>query len=129
MGTEKHSIYTTSDDGKTWTTLNNDIDKVYGRMLSGAGFINEKIGFLCFRYETDFQPEVCMTVDDGLTWDKVLINIPDEYDRYSMTPLSPAYDDENTVLPILLSNDSGDINTVYLKSVDDGATWEINNNE
>jgi hypothetical protein len=129
MGAEKHSIYTTSDGGETWISLNSDIDKVYSRILSGAGFISEKVGFLCFRYETDFQPAVCMTGDGGLTWDKVMIDLPAEYDHYNMTPLSPIFDDEKAILPILLSDDSGDINTIYLKSIDCGTTWVINNIE
>jgi hypothetical protein len=70
-----------------------------------------------------------MTGDGGLTWDKVMIDLPAEYDHYNMTPLSPIFDDEKAILPILLSDDSGDINTIYLKSIDCGTTWVINNIE
>lgn len=122
MGAEKHAIYTTSDGGKIWTVVESNIDEVYGRMLSGAAFINEKTGFLCFRYETDFQPAVCMTQDGGLTWSKVAITLPDEYEQYNQTPLSPVYDGTTITMPILLSSDDTNL-TIYLTSKDEGITW------
>lgn len=124
MGQERHDIYTTSDGGKTWTQVHGNIDDVYGGMLSGAGFVNDKVGFLCFRYETDFQPAICVTRDGGLKWSRLSVDMPKEYDGYSKTPLSPALDETDIVLPVLLTDDSGEAGTIYLISEDDGTTWQ-----
>lgn len=124
LGAEKHSIYVTSDGGKTWTPVNSNIDEVYGRVLSGAGYVNDKVGFLCFRYESDFQPAICMTRDGGLTWSKLSVNLPKEYDGYNKTPLSPALEGTEIVLPVLLTDDSGEAGTIYLISEDEGMTWQ-----
>lgn len=122
LGQEHHYLYTTADGGMNWAPVESNIDDVYGRMLSGAGFINDEIGFLCFRYETDFQPAVCVTRDGGRTWGKADITLPEEYEQYNQTPLSPVYEGENVILPVLLS-DEKDITTIYLKSSDYGVTW------
>lgn len=68
MGQEQHYLYTTFDRGKSWTLVDGNINDVYSRMLSGTGFINDKIGFVGFRYEFDSQVVVYMTQDGGLTW-------------------------------------------------------------
>lgn len=65
MGQEQHYIYMTSNGGKTWKPVSGNVNDVYSRMLSGGGFINDKVGFLCFRYESDFQPAICVTRDGG----------------------------------------------------------------
>jgi len=124
MGQERHDIYMTADGGKTWTQVQGDIDDVYGRMLSGAGFVNDKVGFLCFRYGTDFQPAICVTRDGGLTWSRLSVSLPKEYDGYNKTPLSPALEGTDIVLPVLLTDGSGEAGTVYLISKDEGATWQ-----
>lgn len=127
MGQEMHYVYTTSDGGKTWTPVLGNIDDVYSRMLSGAGFINNKVGFLCFRYETDFQPAICVTRDGGLTWSKLFIDLPEKYSGDNKTPFSPVFDGTNIILPVLLSDrhgDGGDVGMVYLISQDEGQTWQ-----
>lgn len=126
MGSENHYIYKTNDGGKTWTEVAGNANEVYSRVLTGAGFANNDIGFLSFRYETDFQPAICWTRDGGLTWDKLYINLPVEFDGYSKTPLSPIFKGKDGIFPILLSeNGASDIvGTIYLKSNDYGKTWE-----
>ena len=125
MGYEDHYIYKTTDGGKTWTEVAGNANEVYSRVLTGAGFANDDIGFLSFRYETDFQPAICWTKDGGLTWEKLYIKLPVEYDGYSKTPLSPVFDKENGLFPILLSKEGASdiIGRIYLKSNDYGKTW------
>lgn len=123
MGQEEHGLFKTDDGGKTWTQTDGNIDKVYGRMLSGAGFVNENVGFTCFRYETEFQPAICETQDGGQTWEKIFIPLSKAYDSYSKTALSPAYDGKEIVMPVLLSDANGGEKTIYLKSNDLGKTW------
>lgn len=124
MGHELHYIYMTSDGGKTWKYVNGNINDIYSRMLSGGGFVNDEVGFLCFRYESDFQPAICVTRDGGLTWSKLFISLPREYDGYNKTPLSPVLKGTDIVLPVLLTDDNGEAGTIYLISEDDGTTWQ-----
>lgn len=126
MGHEDHYIYTSSDGGKTWTAVEGNINSIYSRVLSGAAFIDDKLGFLCFRYEfVEFSPAVCITRDGGLTWDKTNVQLPSEYNACSQTPLSPAADGDNIILPVLLTDNNGAEETVYMKSKDNGVTWEF----
>ena len=124
MGSENHYFYKTEDGGNTWTAVDGNINDVYGRVLSGAGFATKDIGFLCFRYDTDFQPAVLMTEDGGQRWVKVNIDMPKEFDEYNKQPLSPLFDDANGVLPIMLTNANGDVGPIYLVSNDYGKTWK-----
>ncbi|MGE5577315.1 MAG: WD40/YVTN/BNR-like repeat-containing protein [Syntrophothermus sp.] len=126
MGNEDHYIYKTADGGKTWTEVLGNANDTYARVLTGAGFANENIGFLSFRYESiDFQPAICRTQDGGLTWEKLFIILPKEFDEYSKTPLSPVFYGANGLYPILLSKDGADnvLGTIYLTSKDYGKTW------
>jgi beta-lactamase regulating signal transducer with metallopeptidase domain/photosystem II stability/assembly factor-like uncharacterized protein len=124
MGREQHYIYMTADGGKTWKPVSGNVNDIYAGMLSGAGFASDKVGFLCFRYETDFQPAICVTRDGGLTWSRLSVSLPKEYDGYNKTPLSPALDGTDIILPVLLTDDSGEAGTVYLVSDDEGETWQ-----
>lgn len=124
MGHEENRIFLTSDGGKTWHEIGNSND-VYARVLTGAGFVNDQIGFLCFRYDSDFQPAICRTLDGGLTWQKLYLTLPKKYDEYGQTPLSPVFDEGNGLFPILLSKDGANnvVGTIYLTSDDYGKTW------
>lgn len=122
MGRQNNRIFLTSDGGKTWLETGNSND-IYARVLEGAGFSNEEIGFLCFRYETDFQPAICWTQDGGATWEKLYVSLPKAYDKYNKTPLSPVFEGAKGYLPILLSNGNGDAATVYLTTGDYGKNW------
>jgi hypothetical protein len=110
---ELHSVYKTSDGGKTWTSVKGNI---YDRALSGAG-----AWCLCFRDGPDSQPAVYMMQNDS--WSKLRIEIPEEYAGYNKTPLSPSFDGHDLIVPVLLTDGTKEIGTVYLKSNDYGATW------
>lgn len=98
MGQEEHDLFKTADGGRTWTPIAGNLEEVHGRMLSGAGFVNENVGFACFRYETEFQPAICETRDGGQTWEKVPVPLSKAYDGYSKTALSPACDGKDIVI-------------------------------
>jgi hypothetical protein len=123
MGYEDNFIYRTHDGGKTWTQIGNPND-LYARVLTGAGFANNQIGFLCYRYEfVDFEPAICRTLDGGYTWEKLYVTLPEEYKEYNKTPLSPVFYGTDGLFPIKLSNGDGDYATIYLSSTDYGKTW------
>lgn len=123
MGHEDNYIYQTADGGKTWTQIGNPND-IYARVVTGAGFATNQIGFLSYRYEfKDFEPAIYRTLDGGYTWKKLYVELPEEFDDYNKTPLSPAFHGADGLYPIKLSNGDGDYATIYLKSTDYGKTW------
>ena len=125
MGYEDHFVYLTSDGGKTWVQTGNP-NGLYARVLTGAGFANGQVGFLCYRFETDFSPAVCRTTDGGLTYEKLSLKLPPEYDAYpSKTPLSPVFTGAAGLLPVVCRMDdaAGTTVTVTFSSKDFGQTW------
>ncbi len=123
MGHEDHYIYQTSDGGKTWTQISNPND-LYGRVATGAGFATSQIGFISYRYETEFQPAILRTMDGGYTWEKLYVTLPDEFKSYNKTPLSPVFSGNEGLYPIKLSSGDGYYKTIYLTSSDRGKTWK-----
>lgn len=121
MGTQYNYIYTTTDGGKSFSEIGNT-NEVYHRVVTGVGFIDEKIGFVGFRYESDNNPTVYRTDDSGMTWSRLDINLPYEYSTDYATPLTPEYADGTVVLPVKLRDNNTVINFV---STDKGLTWEI----
>jgi hypothetical protein len=129
MGYEDHFVYLTCDGGKTWVQTGNP-NGLYARMLTGAGFANDQIGFLCYRFETDdFEPAVCRTTDGGLTWEKLSLKLPEAFDRYySKTPLSPVFTGAVGLLPVVcrMNDAAGTTVTASFSSTDFGRTWTYN---
>ncbi|MPM25565.1 hypothetical protein SDC9_72061 [bioreactor metagenome] len=126
MGYEDHFVYLTCDGGKTWVQTGNP-NGLYARVLTGASFANDQIGFLCYRFETaDFSPAICRTTDGGLTYEKLSLKLPPEFDAYiSKTPLSPVFTGAHGLLPVVcrMNDAAGTTVTVYFSSKDFGRTW------
>lgn len=121
LGTSHNYIYLTHDGGKSWTEIGNP-NEVYSRVATGVGFSTEDIGFVGFRYETDFQPAVYWTQDGGKTWEPFNLELPKEFDEYSKTPMSPVFSGAYGTWPISMRLDE-DKSTIYLTSEDYGRTW------
>lgn len=120
MGSENHSLFTTSDGGDTWKKVDSDLDEVYGRVVTGANFIDKDTGFVCFRYENkEFAPAVCVTRDGGRTWQKLSMDTGDA--EHPLTPLSPYYNDKLILLPVYSNYDS--VNYTAMVSADKGESW------
>lgn len=126
-GQEMHYLYMTHDGGTSWQPVNGDYNAVYDRKLTGAGFIDARLGFLCFRCEDDFQPAVCRTKDGGISWEKLTIPLPEAYANYNAEPLAPFADDTGILLPVsLYDKTTGDpFSTIYLHSADGADSWEL----
>ena len=122
-GHQYHYIYLTADGGKTWTETGN-VNKIYDHVITGAGFANNKIGFICFRYVDEIDPVVYRTEDGGKTWEKCDISIPESYKNTYATPLSPSFYGANGVLPVILrDNEQQREITIRYTTSDYGRTW------
>lgn len=129
MGHQENRIFQTSNGGKTWDEIGNTND-VYARVVTGAGFANSEIGFVSFRYDSDPNPVVYRTDDQGKTWAKCSLVIPESFKSITSyaTALSPVFNGADGVLPVVLRNnswpdgDSVDV-TVQYKTSDYGKTW------
>lgn len=119
MGHQENYIYETSDGGKTWLEVGNT-NNVYARVVTGAGFANDKIGFVGFRYENDSNPTVYMTQDKGITWNKLDIKLPSQYKNDYATPLCPTFKGKYGILPVNLRDSN---KTIQFTTKDYGKTW------
>lgn len=122
VGRSLNYVYQTSDGGKTWTELGNPND-LYAESLAGAGFSNKDIGFLGFRYYEDNGPVIYWTKGKGKSWEKLVVSLPETFDEYQKTPLSPIFNGKEGLYPILLSKEGNTVGTIYLSSKDNGLKW------
>jgi bla regulator protein BlaR1 len=123
MGSESHFLYKTESGGKTWTPVNGNINEVYSRMLTCAGFANDQIGFLGFRNEFENAPALYETKDGGVSWEPLTLTLPDKFDEYDRDPLSPVFHGASGILPVLVRAEDGNCSTIYFTTNDYGDTW------
>lgn len=117
-------VYQTSDGGKTWKEVSNPND-VYSEHLTGVGFANKDTGFLGYRYFSDDGPVIYWTKDQGQSWERLSISLPEKLNQYKKNPLSPIFNGEQGLFPIaLIDKNSEFVGTIYLTSTDSGLTWE-----
>jgi hypothetical protein len=72
-GYQENFIYLTNNGGETWAQVG-DLNEEWSRVLTCGGFMNEKVGFLCYRYESERMGRMYCTLDGGETWE--LLEIP-----------------------------------------------------
>ena len=120
MGKQYSFVYITTDGGKTFKEIGNT-NEVYPRVITGVGFLDEKIGFIGFRYENDNNPTVYRTDDSGDTWHKLDIKLPANYTYDYATPLSLKFNDGIIMLPVKLRDNDKIINFI---STDKGLTFK-----
>lgn len=125
MGKQYSYIYITTDGGKTFNEIGNT-NEIYPRIITGVGFLDEKIGFVGFRYENDNNPTVYRTEDSGSTWEKLDIKLPAEYISDYATPLNLKFEKDIIMLPVKLRDSDKVINFI---SKDKGLTFEYSENK
>lgn len=133
MGRQDNRIFQTADGGKTWSEIGNT-DDVSAHVVTGAGFADENIGFVSFRYDAENHPMVYRTEDKGKTWTKCALKIPDSFQSITAcaTALSPVFHGAKGILPVIFRNSSFDSSgdpvdvTVWYETDDYGKTWTFN---
>lgn len=128
-GTQRHYIFQTADGGKNWSQIG-DANQVYAKMLTGAGFATDNIGFLCFeKMDDSLLPTIFSTDDKGKTWGKLELAAPRQYQdsTHVIEALSPVFYGSNGVLPVIIYNTSGSVLNQEAKgqytTSDSGKTW------
>jgi photosystem II stability/assembly factor-like uncharacterized protein len=81
-GTDDGNVHLTTDDGKTWTKLNDHIIDNPGYWVSRVTASHHDAGTAYLTYtgfhHDDFRPFVYKTTDYGETWTSIANNLPDE---------------------------------------------------
>ncbi|WP_028986202.1 M56 family metallopeptidase [Thermicanus aegyptius] len=123
VGSALNYVFQTSDGGKTWEEVGNPND-IYSEHLTGVGFSNRDIGFLGYRYFMDDGPVIYWTKDQGKSWGKLSVPLPEKFSQYKKDPLSPIFNGKEGIFPIaLIDPETGVIGTIDLYSKDGGLTW------
>ncbi len=128
MGDQPMMIYLTANGGQTWTEIGNPYDAgEHSRVLTGAGFSTEDIGFISYRYYEDCGPDIWWTHDGGETWEELTVKLPDGYtEDYRFTPLTPSFDGAKGAYPIkVLDPQTGEEDIITMRSDDYGLTWSF----
>ncbi len=124
LGYQKTKILYRSEDAG-WQEIGNAMS-VCSRVVTGAGFFSESIGFLSYRYTDEIgTPKIYHTTDGGATWKRLSAEMPLEYADLKMTPLSPTFDGTTAIYPIVVHDNYGYIPTIYLQSLDGGLNWKL----
>lgn len=117
-------VYQTSDGGKTWQEIGNP-NEVYAEHLTGVGFSTKEIGFFGYRYFADDGPVIYWTQDQGKSWERLLVSLPEKFDQYKKNPLSPTFNGKEGYFPVeLIDQEVGFAGIIYLVSDDNGLNWE-----
>lgn len=127
MNDQPMRIYLTGDGGNTWSEIGNPY-KRHASVLTGAGFSCAEIGFVSYRYYEDAGPDIWWTRDGGDTWEKLTVEIPEQYSNqeYRFTPGTPTFDGPNGIYPITYYNHTAPNpteRTIYMHTSDYGLTW------
>jgi len=131
LGTQKHSLYTTSDGGKKWGYVSSNIDDIYSRCLTGANFFNKNVGFICFRTD-NYSITVFRTTDGGKTWSMLPLDMYLAFSGDSPSentagiqpsyPQSPYYTGGKGYLPVE-QYATVDDSVIYFVTDNGGKTW------
>lgn len=130
-GHQENYIYLTHDGGKTWTETGN-VNDVWPRVLTCGAFANDKVGFLCFRYDIENFGMIYRTTDGGKTWSQfdlgLVWSLPDNAELCcEVRSISFDGNSGNGTLEYFAKLSGGDPDNgsiTTLTTLDFGATWE-----
>ena len=120
---ESTTLFHTTDGGKSWQEVGPagpDFNTSSHSLTVGAGFINNKVGFVTIRNPET--PDIWRTDDGGLTWEKQTLPFVQEYHGMAYMPI-----EKDGVLTLYVGmeeySEYGGTKAKY-ESTDDGATWK-----
>ena len=120
---ESTTLFHTTDGGKSWQEVGPagpDFNTESHSLTVGAGFINNKVGFVTIRDPET--PDIWRTADGGLTWKKQTLPFVQEYHGMAYMPVK-----KDGVLTLYVGmedySEYGGTKAKY-ESPDDGATWK-----
>ena len=120
---ESTTLFHTTDGGKSWQEIGPagpDANTSSHSLTVGAGFINNKVGFVTIRDPET--PDIWRTADGGLTWDKQKLPFVQEYHGMAYMPIEK---DGILTLYVGMEDYSEYAGTkAKYESTDDGATWK-----
>jgi hypothetical protein len=126
-GMQYNYVFLTHDGGKTWSETGN-VNDIWPHVLTCAIFVNEKTGFLCFRYDTERTGPIYRTENGGRTWERHEISAITELvgDNGIGEVRNIQVTKENDLEMTYFASLEGNVNTGCLYtsiSTDSGNTW------
>ena len=122
-------VYITEDAGKTWIKADGapPSQNWHDSLYTGI-FLSNNIGFASYNFYSfpPSEPQVYITLDGSVTWEKLPIKVPASVMEAYALAGTPFYDGSKINIPIEIYGDDGEIpNTVYYVSFDLGITWQF----
>jgi hypothetical protein len=128
LGMQHSYVFLTHDGGKTWAETGN-VNDICPNVLTCALFVDDKTGFLCFRY-TDGAGPLYRTENGGETWERC--EVPAVTELLNGDGIGEVrtirVTKENDLEMTYFASPEGDVNTGRLYtsvSTDSGKTWGI----
>ena len=125
MSAEGSHVFLTHDGGKSWEeTSNSEVT----RLISDGGFVDELTGFLSFGTINPEEPDLYVTENGGVSWNKAKMIIPEEYEQIFVTAEVPVKSEEELTV-LVNQGPNGDYKGGSVKgkfiSNDNGKTWNF----
>lgn len=117
LGHMNTNVLLSTDQGESWT-LASGCQNTPHDVVTGAGFQNDRIGFLCCRYTSDHGPVIYLTEDGGSSWERLEIPCPLSYQEFKKTAYSPVITEQGVSFPIDLRDEKDEITSVTCSSKD-----------
>ena len=129
LGSQDARIFLSDDGGDAWEEIGN-LNEFQRMLVAGSGFSSPEVGFMSYRYYLDAGPDIWRTTDRGQTWERLTVELPEEYrgSQYRFTPRSPVFEGKNGIYPISVTDQSKpgqDEITINMYSGDGGLSWSF----
>lgn len=126
LNRQRARIFITNDKGNSWEEI--EYNKKHEFVVSGVGYSKRAL-FVNYRYYTDCGPDIWYTLDNGKSWQRMYVKLPEIYNQkdYRFTALSFKFNGLNGVCPIIIRDIKTEAEkTVYMYSNDGGLSWYFN---
>ncbi|WP_442853214.1 WD40/YVTN/BNR-like repeat-containing protein [Bacillus sp. EB01] len=125
MSQEGSSVFLTHDGGKTWRKT---ADSGQTRLLYDGGFTDEKTGFLSYGTINPVEPDLHVTRDGGISWQKAEVRVPAKYKEIFVSAEVPIKTAKGLAM-LVNQGPNGDYLGGKVKgkftSKDNGLTWDF----